>query len=157
SVWFQATEEGEVNLFCAEYCGGRSTETTQNGHWAMIQKVNIEPAESFEKFIKEGGGKPDGLSDEEWGAQLAKAKACSGCHSVDGSNGSGPTWKGKWGTMEAMSDGTQIKVDENYVRESILEPQAHLVQGFGPVMPTFKGILNDKEIDALIAYIKSVK
>jgi cytochrome c oxidase subunit 2 len=90
SVWFQATETGEADLFCAEYCGGRGTETAQSGHWSMITKVNVESVESFEKFIKEGGGKPEGITVEQWGEQLAKGKACSGCHSVDGSKGAGP-------------------------------------------------------------------
>jgi cytochrome c oxidase subunit 2 len=157
SVWFQATETGEADLFCAEYCGGRGTETAQSGHWSMITKVNVESVESFEKFIKEGGGKPEGITVEQWGEQLAKGKACSGCHSVDGSKGAGPTWKGKFGTIENFADGSTGLIDENYVRESILEPQAKLVAGFGPQMPTYKGILNDKEIDALIAYIKSLK
>ena len=69
----------------------------------------------------------------------------------------GPTWKGIWGKSEALASGGPVTVDENYIRESILEPQAKLVQGFGPQMPTFKGILADKEIDAIISYLKTLK
>lgn len=157
TVWFEATETGQVDIFCAEYCGGRSTESTQSGHWSMLSKANVETVESFDKFIKEGGGKPDGLTVEEWGKQLATQKACAGCHTVDGSKGAGPSWKGVFGKMEMMTDGKEMMADENYIRESILDPQAHIVKGFGPQMPTYKGTVSDKEIDALIAYIKSLK
>jgi cytochrome c oxidase subunit 2 len=161
SIWFQATETtppGQgIDLFCAEYCGGRSGETSQSGHWSMITKVNVENVESFDKFIKEGAQKPEGVTDEDWGRQIAQGKACFGCHSVDGAAGSGPTWKGVFGRHESITGGTAVDVDENYIRESILEPQAKIVQGFGPVMPTYKGILSDKDIDYIIKYMKSLK
>ncbi len=69
----------------------------------------------------------------------------------------GPSFKALFGKNESLQDGSTLEVDENYLRESILIPQAKVVQGFAPVMPAFKGILKDEEIDALIAYIKSLK
>ena len=82
---------------------------------------------------------------------------CQGCHSVDGSAGAGPSWKGIWGRQSEFADGGKSAGDENYIRESILEPQAHLVKGFGPVMPSYKGILQDKEIDAIISFMKTLQ
>ncbi len=157
SLWFQATQTGETNVFCAEYCGGRSTENAQSGHWSMITKAKILSADEFDKQMSAAVGPPEGKTTEQWGEILYKSKNCFGCHTVDGSKGAGPSWKGKFGSTETLSDGSQIKIDENYIRESMLDPQAKIVQGFGPVMPTYKGILNDKEIDALISYIKTLK
>jgi len=102
-----------------------------------------------------GGG--EGLTLEEYGAQLFVSKACATCHSIDGSPATGPSWKGAFGRAEKMADGSTVTVDENYIRESILEPQAKIVAGFQPVMPTYQGILKDRELDAIIAYIKSLK
>ena len=69
----------------------------------------------------------------------------------------GPTFQGLWGRAEPLADGTSQVVDENYTRESILEPARKLVKGFQPVMPPFKGVLSDKEVDALLVFIKEQK
>lgn len=161
-TWFEATHTGEIDLFCAEYCGGKSSGGTQNGHWAMLSKVTVEEQDTFDKFMKEGGGPPAECGAQTdvaacWGEKLYKTKACVGCHSTTGEKTVGPTWKGIWGRHEEVVGSAGLTVDENYVRESILEPQAKLVVGFGPVMPTYKGILRDKEIDAIIAYMKTLK
>ncbi|HMW37210.1 MAG TPA: cytochrome c, partial [bacterium] len=84
-------------------------------------------------------------------------KACITCHSLDGKPGSGPSWKAIFGKAEKMTDGSTVTIDENYLRESILNPQAKIVAGYQPVMPTYQGILKDREIDAIIAYIKTLK
>jgi len=162
SVWFQATATGEVDLFCAEYCGGKSESGTQNGHWAMLSKVLVHEQAEFDKWLDALAGPPSecqGQTDMPacWGQKLYTTKACVGCHTINGEKAAGPTWKGIWGRSEALTTGASVTVDENYVRESILEPQAKLVAGFGPQMPTYKGILRDKEIDAIIAYMKTLK
>jgi cytochrome c oxidase subunit 2 len=91
----------------------------------------------------------------ERGKELFDKKGCKSCHSIDGAVGQGPTWKGVWGKEETLATGQKVKVDENYVRESILEPKAKTVAGFGAdVMP--KTPLKDYEIDALIAYMKTL-
>ena len=82
---------------------------------------------------------------------------CNPCHSIDGSRLVGPSWKGIWGQEEELADGTKVMIDENYVRESILEPMKKVTKGYPPAMPTFKGLLTDQDIDYLIAYIKSLK
>lgn len=98
---------------------------------------------------------PKLLSPADRGKQLADKKGCKSCHSIDGVAGQGPSWKGVFGKDEALTNGSKIKVDENYVRESILEPNAKIVAGFASgIMP--KTALKDYEIDALIAYIKTL-
>jgi len=87
------------------------------------------------------------------GQQLAKSFGCVACHSVDGSKGVGPSWQGLYGKTETLEDGTRIKVDEDYIKESVLKPNAKIVKGYAPIMPTFTP--SDKELSALIAFIKS--
>jgi cytochrome c oxidase subunit 2 len=93
-----------------------------------------------------------GLSMVEQGRTLAESGACMACHTTDGSTGLGPTWQGLFGKTETLADGTTIVVDEDYLKESILNPNAKVVQGFAPVMPP--GNYTDAELDALITYIK---
>ncbi len=157
SLWFEADKEGDADIFCAEYCGGKGEGTAAIGHWAMISKVHILSVADYDKFILEGGGAKPGESVPDWGKRLYVEKNCAGCHSLDGAVGAGPSWKGIFGRTGVMTAGPDIVADENYIRESILEPQAHIVKGFGPVMPSFKGILQDKEIDAIISFMKTLK
>jgi cytochrome c oxidase subunit II len=88
---------------------------------------------------------------------MYKQFGCGACHSIDGTANTGPTFKGVWGRTETLVSGQQVVVDENYVRNSILEPMKDIVQGFPPQMPSFKGQLSDKKIDGLIAYLKTLK
>ncbi len=147
SMWFQATKMGETQVFCTEYCG--------TSHSGMLAKVQIISEAAYEKFLKEGGGAPEGVTPAEWGKMLYTQNNCNTCHSVDGSTLVGPTWKGIWGRQEAIADGSSLAVDENYIRESILAPMTKIVKGYKPVMPVYS--LNDKQIDALIAYMKTLK
>ena len=89
--------------------------------------------------------------------KIYKKNACYTCHSIDGSKMIGPSFKGIWGTSMNHTDGSVAVVDENYIRESILEPQAKIVNGYQPVMPSYKSILRDREIQGVIEYIKSLK
>ena len=91
------------------------------------------------------------------GPKLYERMGCATCHTVDGTRKIGPTWKGVFGTTEHFADGTSATVDENYIRESILDPQAKIVAGYTPAMPTFKGKISDRGIGCVIAYIKSLK
>jgi len=90
----------------------------------------------------------------EQGRQLADAKGCMACHSVDGTPKIGPTWKGLFGKDETMADGSTERVDEAYLRAFILDPQAKKVKGFPPVMPKLP--LSDEEVAALVAYIRTL-
>ncbi len=148
-AWFEATETGEYDLFCAEYCG--------TGHSKMLAKVRVVEPEEYQQWLQSNNSLPEGMAMDQYGAQLYKTKACVTCHTNDGAPGTGPSFLGLFGRTENLQDGSTVTVDENYLRESILNPQAKVVHGFQPVMPTYTGILKDKEIDALVMYIKSLK
>lgn len=101
--------------------------------------------------------KTEGTSEQaliDQGRQLAQSKGCLSCHTTDGSASVGPTWKGLYGKEETLADGTKVKVDEAYLRESIAQPGAKIVQGFSNVMPPYE--LSEEELKALIAYLKSL-
>ena len=149
-AWFEAIRAGEFQIFCTEYCG--------KGHSEMLGKVNVLSEKDYQAWLEKAMADiPEGVSLEEAGKELYRSKACVTCHSVDGTPGVAPSFLGRFGKKEKLSDGSEVLVDENYIRESILNPQAKVVQGFQPVMPTFQGVLKDRQIDALIAYIKSLK
>ena len=149
-AWFEATAAGDYDIFCTEYCG--------KGHSEMLGKVKVLDESEYEKWLTESKVDiPEGMSLEEAGGKLYISKACNTCHSIDGSVGVAPSFKGIFGKTENLSDGSSLTVEENYLRKSILNPQAQVVAGFAPVMPTYQNVLSDRQIDALIAYIKSLK
>lgn len=149
--WFHANPNsiGEHVATCAEYCG--------KGHSDMHAKLVVDSAADFDKWMATGGTEYLDYSPEAWGRIQYDRKGCSTCHSIDGSPSKGPTWKGIWGTMVKLNDGKSVLVDEAYVRESMMLPQAKIVAGFDPIMPTFQGLLRENEINGLIAFIKSLK
>ncbi len=152
-LWFTPTKVGTYDIFCAEYCG--------TGHSEMRGKVIVLSPEAY--GLWENGGQVDGekvvgvLPPAELGEKIYNEKGCKACHSTDGSIIVGPSFKGLFGRGNVYEDGSEATVDENYIRESILEPQAKVVQGFAPSMPSFKGILSDQDVTAVIAYIKTLK
>ena len=101
------------------------------------------------------GDAPDN-PDAAAGQQLAAANGCTGCHTIDGSEGTGPTWQGLFGAEIQLEDGSTVTADEEYIRESILDPAAKLHEGFGPIMPSFEGRLSDEQINQIIAYIETL-
>jgi cytochrome c oxidase subunit 2 len=185
SVWFEATHVGHDDIMCAEYCGGRSSGPNgelpyqpsddplhpfppgqATGHWSMHSMLYVESPEDYAKFLKSIGdpcdqyvttGKlcPAEVAAQQ-GSKLYQSKGCIACHTTTGSRLVGPSWKGIWGKPESTDHG-QVTVDENYVRESILDPTAKIVTGYQGVMPTFRGQMSDAELDELTAYIKSLK
>jgi len=148
-TWFQAVAPGEHQLYCAEYCG------TQ--HSTMLAKVVVHPPGEFEKWLEEAANFLKRMTPVEGGALLYQRRGCAQCHTIDGGAKVGPSFKGVFGTQQPLASGQTITVDENYIRESILEPMAKIRAGYQPVMPTYKGQLKDEEISAIIAYIKSLK
>ncbi|MGH2598364.1 MAG: c-type cytochrome [Dehalococcoidia bacterium] len=98
---------------------------------------------------------PGGQDLVALGRQLASAKGCVACHTATGGRSTGPTWKGLFGKRETLEDGSQVTVDEAYIRESVLNPNAKVVRGFPAVMPQLP--VTEQELEALIAYIKSLQ
>lgn len=148
-AWFEATSEGVYQLYCAEYCG------TQ--HSGMLGSVTVVSQEAFDIWTEENQKFGEGLTPVEYGEILFEQKQCGTCHTVDGTELQGPSFKGIFGKTEQFTDGTSGVVDENYIRESILDPGVKVVAGYQNVMTTFQGLMNDQQIDAMIAYIKSLQ
>ena len=148
-MWFQATKPGDYPIFCAEYCG--------TSHSDMLSHVTVHPAGEYESWLKNACEKADSLVGPERGKKLYSQQGCETCHTLDGTPKIGPSWKGLFGKSESFADGSTTKIDENYLRESMMDPTAKVVKGFAPSMPTYKGKLSDKDIDGLIEYIKTLK
>lgn len=147
TVWFNATTKGEFEVQCTEYCG--------DGHSRMLSKIVVHDQQGYEDFVKSLDA--DVKPTLELGEQLYNTRQCMACHSLDGSPRVGPTFKGLYGKAEPMTDGTTVTVDDNYIRESLLQPTAKIVAGFPPAMPPYQGQLKPGEIDALIMFIKAQK
>lgn len=148
-MWFEATTEGTFPLFCAEYCGQQ--------HSDMITSVIVHPSGEFERWLDQASNLLKTLKPAEAGEVLYTRRGCAQCHSVDGTRRVGPTFYNLFGSTQRMTTGDQLVVDENYIRESILEPQAKVREGYRPVMPTYQGQLKDEEIDAIIEYLKTLR
>jgi cytochrome c oxidase subunit 2 len=143
-IWFEAPHEGVHDVFCTEYCG--------DGHSKMIEEVTVMDPQDYRSWAQDefdGGGTMTG-------EKLYAIKGCQGCHSVDGSVKVGPSFQGLYGKQESLADGTTVKVDDDYIRESINVPAAKIVAGFAPSMPPYQGQLSDEEINLLIDYIKNL-
>lgn len=147
-TWFQATMPGEYRLYCAQYCG--------TSHSEMRALVVVHPPGEFEKWLQQASDLFKHLSPVQVGERLYKLR-CSSCHTVDGSARIGPSWKGLMGRKVEFTDGSTEVADENYIRHFVLEPNFKIIKGYEPVMPTFKGQLTDREIGAIIDYIKTLK
>ena len=146
-VWFEATEIGEFPLYCAEYCGSK--------HSRMLATVKVVSQADFDIWLASAADISD-LPPVERGEKLFSINGCIACHDVSGVNGLGPALNGKYGTQESLMDGTSVTVDDNYIRESLLDPQAKIVTGYTTPMTSFAGQLSDDDISAIIAYIKSL-
>lgn len=141
-------------IFCAEYCG--------TDHSKMMGILRVVRRDYFDRWVEaaNAGGTPEETGQKLW------RRNCSSCHTVDGTPSTGPSWKSDaaagtgWGsTIQLEKGGTTVVFDENYVRESILEPQAKIHKGFGPnsAMNSFAGQLKDDQIESIIAFMKSLK
>ncbi|MGK0358215.1 MAG: cytochrome c oxidase subunit 2 [Bradymonadia bacterium] len=146
TLWFEATKAGDHQVMCTEYCG--------KDHSSMLAMVKVVDMPDPEGYDGPNVGKPDDMPSAVYGAGLYKSVGCSACHSLDGSKGTGPSFKGLYGRMEELSDGSKIKVDENYLVESIHDPKA---KSYGPVMPSYKGQVEGDKLDGIIAFIKAQK
>ena len=144
TMWFTASKPGRYHIFCTQYCGTK--------HSAMIGWVTaMEPAD-YQAWL--GGGAAGGTMADA-GAKLFQDLACATCH-LDNGQGRGPVLKGVYGKPVQLQTGQTVTVDDAYIRESILNPQAKVVAGFQPIMPTFQGLVTEEQLLQLIAYVKSL-
>jgi len=147
-IWFEATEPGTYPLLCTEYCG--------TGHSDMLSVVTVHDSGTFDQWLELAANLYDTMPPAEAGEMLVQRKGCVQCHSLTGAAGIGPTFVDMYGHTFATKEGTQIVADDNYIRESIIDPMASIIAGYEPVMPTFAGKIKDQEITYIIAYLKSV-
>jgi cytochrome c oxidase subunit 2 len=162
TFWFTPTKAGRYEIMCAQLCGV--------GHYNMRGHVVVEDEVAFRTWLKAqptfiktlapprstdspaaAAGTPEALLTQ--GKALAQSKGCVACHTIDGSSGVGPTWKGLYGKMETMANGSTELVDDAYIKDFVGNPSKRVVKGFAPIMP--KVDLSDEELNALVAYIKS--
>lgn len=150
SFWFTPTVVGRYEVMCAQLCGV--------GHFNMRGQVVVDEAADYARWLAAQPTFAATLAaPAEPGRQgrlLAQSRGCTACHSVDGGAGAGPSWKGLYGKSETMTDGTAVKVDDTYLRESIANPKARIVKGFPPIMPEQQ--LSPAELAALVDYIKQL-
>lgn len=151
-AWFVATKPGSYDLFCSQFCG------TQ--HSAMVSTVEAVSEQQFAAWLDEGkAGAAGALIPKIDGRKLATEKGCLACHSLDGSRGVGPTFKGLFGSqVEVIKDGTEQTViaDDAFLKESIRQPAATIVEDFPPIMPGNPDMPED-QVSALVEFIKSLK
>ena len=147
-AWFMADRVGKFDVFCAEYCG--------EGHSRMHAFVIVHTKADYLKWLAEASAFVDRLPPVEAGKKVFETQGCMQCHSIDGKNGIGPSLKNIYGERQTLQGGSPAVADADYIRESVMDPQAKIVAGYQPVMPTYKGRLADKEITVLIAYLKSL-
>jgi cytochrome c oxidase subunit II len=144
TTWWTPTKPGKYHLFCAEYCG--------TNHSRMIGWIYVMQPQDYETWLS--GGRAFGSLAEN-GEKLFQDLACGNCHKADGS-GRCPNLVGLFGRNVQLSDGQTIKADEAYIRESILRPNAKIVAGYQPLMPTFQGLVTEEGVLQLVEYIKSL-
>lgn len=153
--WLTPTRTGTFEILCAELCGV--------GHYLMRSHIIVDEPDDYRSWlaqqptvseVRARAAGPAIVSGDQVdrGREIARLRGCVACHSTDGSKGLGPSWKGMYGRTSTLVDGTKVLVDDDYIRESIRQPNAKLVEGYAPVMIPFP--LEDDEIDALIALAK---
>ena len=141
--WFRPTQVGDYHIFCAEYCGTK--------HSGMVGWVHVMTGEDYDKWLAQGSGE----GSAESGESLFRQLGCANCH-VKNEHGRAPNLQGIYGMKVDLADGSSVRVDEAYIRESILYPQAKIVAGYDRIMPTFHGLISDEGMLKLIEYIKSL-
>ena len=144
-LWFQASKTGTFPLLCAEYCG--------TNHSMMRGKIVVMRQDDYAKWLVQ---QPEGDDLAHEGAKLFVSQGCSGCH-AGSSNVHAPRLAGLYGRAVQLADGRTVSADDAYIRDSILQPKRDVVAGFEPIMPSFKGLLDDGEIQSLTAYIRSLR
>jgi len=144
TTWFKPTKPGKYHLFCAQYCG--------TNHYAMIGWIYVMEPQDYQAWLS--GGISGSLASS--GEKLFTDLACANCHHLSGPPGRGPNLRNLYGSQVELTGGGRVKFDEDYIRESILNPTAKIVAGYQPIMPTFQGLVTEENLLQLIEYIKSL-
>jgi cytochrome c oxidase subunit 2 len=145
TVWFEATQVGTYHLFCTQYCG------TQ--HSGMVGEVTVMTPENYKKWLEQS---TSGQSLAQNGERLFASMGCNSCHSGTAA-ARGPSLAGVYGSKLTLTDGSQILVDDAYLRDAILNPSKHVTAGFAPIMPTYQGQLSEDGLIDLVEFIKNMQ
>jgi cytochrome c oxidase subunit 2 len=145
TLWFEATKPGKYHLYCAEYCG--------LNHSGMGGWVYVMEQKDFDNWLAGGGSNQTPV---EAGRELFTNKlGCASCH-AGGASQRGAKLEGIYGTDVKLTTGQTVRADDEYIRNSILNPASQIVEGYQPIMPTFKGQVTEEQLVSLVAYIKSL-
>ena len=144
TLWFKPTKTGKYHLFCAQYCG--------TNHYAMGGWIYVMEPQDYQAWLS--GGTSGSLASS--GEKLFQDLACANCHHLNDPPGRGPNLRNLFGSQVELTGGGHVKADEEYIRESILNPSAKIVAGYQPIMPTFQGLVTEENVLQLIEYIKSL-
>ncbi|MFA6148425.1 MAG: cytochrome c oxidase subunit II [bacterium] len=148
----QPDRPGEYQIFCTVYCG--------TGHSNMMARLIVMSPNAYAAWAAHGeeeageGKKHEPLAER--GERIVKNAGCLNCHGIEGKEKIGPNFRGLFGSKVPLEGGKSSMADEEYLRESIEDPGARIVKGYPNVMPTFKGSLSKGDIDAVVAYLKTL-
>jgi cytochrome c oxidase subunit 2 len=142
--WFQPTRVGTYDFYCSEYCGA--------DHSKMKGTVFVMSPMEYENWLTHGNVHS---TLTQSGENLFRQLGCSGCH-VNSKAVHAPPLEGLYQRLVPLSDGTFVRADDKYIRDSILLPASQVVAGYQPVMPTYEGHISEENLLQLIAYIKSI-
>jgi cytochrome c oxidase subunit 2 len=150
TLLLQPDRPGQYQIFCTVYCG--------TGHSNMLEKLIVMPPREYAEWVEHGGHDEAGTGDQEplheRGERVVKGAGCLNCHAVEGKEKIGPNFHGVYGSTVPLADGTSVKADEEYLRESIVDPGAKVVKGYPNVMPTYKTTLKPEEVEAVVEFLK---
>uniref|UniRef100_E6QL43 cytochrome-c oxidase n=1 Tax=mine drainage metagenome TaxID=410659 RepID=E6QL43_9ZZZZ len=144
TVWFEATEVGTYHLFCSQYCG--------TAHSAMIGDVVVMTPDDYKKWLESS---TSGVSLAQNGERIFASLSCNSCHNGR-PDARGPNLANVYGSKLTLANGERVQVDDEYLRQAILNPSAHITQGYAPIMPTYQGQISEEGIFSLVEYIKGL-
>jgi cytochrome c oxidase subunit 2 len=145
TVWFEATTPGAYHIFCTQYCG--------TNHSAMIGEVTVLSPEDYEKWTQES---TSGMSLAQNGERLFASMGCNACHSGSAAS-RGPNLAGVYGSKLQLTNGSEVIVNDAYLRDAILNPSQHITAGYAPIMPTYQGQVSEDGLIDLVEYIKNMQ
>jgi cytochrome c oxidase subunit II len=145
TVWFQATTPGTYHIFCTQYCG--------TNHSAMIGEVTVLSPDDYEKWTQES---TSGMSLAQNGERLFASMGCNACHSGSAA-ARGPNLAGVYGSKLQLTNGSEVLVNDAYLRDAILNPSQHITAGYAPIMPTYQGQVSEDGLIDLVEYIKGIQ
>jgi cytochrome c oxidase subunit 2 len=162
TVWFEATKTGSFHLFCAEYCGTEHSgmvgqvivlEPRQYQDWLSQRPLDL--AQPIPEQMTGAGAIAPASTLAAQGEARFQSLGCANCHHMDG-NGPGPSLMNLLGSEVELASGETVVADEQYIRRSIIDPNAQVVAGYPPIMPTYAGQINEDELFQLIEYIRNL-